>query len=184
METPSSAAAAPRELLALLQCHCGGSLGTAVESLTQTSSGQANSAVPARQPWMACISPFQVTSIYNNLIGFRICIALCACVQYKCSAVSSCACKCLTSCIRLQKIINLLYPCMTESKVPTMRGLPAERGCSDHGPNSYSVRLCHNTACTRILWNRDVNAAINILRLFLDWVDGRAKPLQFCRAVH
>ena len=72
--------------------------------------------MPARQPWMACISPFQVTSIYNNLIGFRICIALCACVQYKCSAVSSCACKCLTSCIRLQKIINLLYPCMTELK--------------------------------------------------------------------
>jgi len=22
------------------------------------------------------------------------------------------------------------------------------------------------------LWNRDVNAAINILRLFLDWVEG------------
>jgi len=32
------------------------------------------------------------------------------------------------------------------------------------------------------LWNRDVNAAINILRLFLDWVEGRSKPPEFCRA--
>jgi len=27
-----------------------------------------------------------------------------------------------------------------------------------------------------------VNAAINILRLFLDWVEGRSKPPEFCRA--
>ena len=58
----------------------------------------------------------------------------------------------------------------------------AERGRRDRGLNSYSVRLCLNTGCTRILWNRDVNAAINILRLFLDWVEGRTKPLEFRRA--
>ena len=75
------------------------------------------------------------------------------------------------------------YAFMTELKSVNVER-SACRGRSDRGPNSYSVRLCHNTACTRILWNRDVNAAINILRLFLDWVDGRAKPLQFCKAVH
>ena len=58
----------------------------------------------------------------------------------------------------------------------------AERGSRDRGPNSYSVRLRLNTVCTRILWNRDVNAAINTLRLFLDWVEGRTKPLEFRRA--
>ena len=58
----------------------------------------------------------------------------------------------------------------------------ADRGRRDHGPESYSVRLCINTACTRILWNRDVSAAINILRLFLDWVEGRTKPSEFRRA--
>ena len=62
--------------------------------------------------------------------------------------------------------------------------LPAERGRRDHSPKSYSVRLCQNRECKRILWNRDVNAAINILRLFLDWVEGKQKPDQFRRAVH
>ena len=66
-------------------------------------------------------------------------------------------------------------------KVPTC-GLSAERGRRDRGPNSYSVRLCLNTACTRILWNRDVNAAINILRLFLDWVEESTEPIEFRRA--
>jgi transposase len=64
----------------------------------------------------------------------------------------------------------------------TYARLSAERGRKDHGPESYSVRLCRNTECRRILWNRDVNAAINILRLFLDWVEGRSKPPEFCRA--
>ena len=59
--------------------------------------------------------------------------------------------------------------------------LSAERGRKDHGPESYSVRLCRNTECRRILWNRDVNAAVNILHLFLDWVEGRPKPPEFCR---
>ena len=57
----------------------------------------------------------------------------------------------------------------------------AERGRGDHGPESYSMRLCRNTECHRTLWNRDVNAAVNILKLFLDWVEGRPKPPEFCR---
>ena len=60
----------------------------------------------------------------------------------------------------------------------------AERGRRDHGPESYSVRLCRNTECHRTLWNWDVNAAINILTLFLDWVEGRPKPPEFCRDAH
>ncbi|KAL3141215.1 hypothetical protein ABBQ38_003554 [Trebouxia sp. C0009 RCD-2024] len=68
-----------------------------------------------------------------------------------------------------------------------MDGMPlpvTERGRRDHGPESYSVRLCRNTECHRTLWNRDVNAAVNILRLFLDWAEGRAKPPEFCRDAH
>ena len=54
----------------------------------------------------------------------------------------------------------------------------AERGRRDHGPGN-SVRLCRKTECQRTLWNRDVNAAINILRLFLNWAEYRAKPPLF-----
>ncbi|KAL3135720.1 hypothetical protein ABBQ38_006188 [Trebouxia sp. C0009 RCD-2024] len=68
-----------------------------------------------------------------------------------------------------------------------MDGMPlpvTERGRRELGPESYSVRLCRNTECHRTLWNRDVNAAVNILRLFLDWAEGRAKPPEFCRDAH
>ena len=58
MEMQSSAAAAARGTPAHLQCHCGGSLGTAVRCMILTSSAQASFAVPARQPWMACLSLF------------------------------------------------------------------------------------------------------------------------------
>ncbi len=44
---------------------------------------------------------------------------------------------------------------------------------SQHSLYSYGIGM---------LWNRDVNAAINILRLFLDWVEGRTKPIEFRRA--
>jgi len=33
----------------------------------------------------------------------------------------------------------------------TYARLSAERGRKDHGPESYSVRLCRNTECCRIL---------------------------------
>ena len=58
MEMQSSAAAAARGTPAHQQCHCGGSLGTAVRCMILTSSAQASFAVPARQPWMACLSLF------------------------------------------------------------------------------------------------------------------------------
>ena len=60
----------------------------------------------------------------------------------------------------------------------------AERGRRDRGPESYSVRLCRNTECHRSLWNRDVNASATILRLFLDWAEGRPKPPEFCLDAH
>lgn len=44
----------------------------------------------------------------------------------------------------------------------------------------YSVRLCTNTGC-RIGWNRDVNAARNILRVFLEANQGRQPPVAFRR---
>ena len=66
----------------------------------------------------------------------------------------------------------------------TLQNVLAERGCADHGPESYSVRLCRNTERHRTLWNRDVNAAINILQLFLDWAEGRPKPPACCRDAH
>ncbi len=63
METPSSAAAAAKEIPAHLQCHCGGggNLGTAVRCMTRMNSAQASFVVLARQPWMACLS-----LSYNN----------------------------------------------------------------------------------------------------------------------
>ena len=82
MGMQSSAAAAARETLAHPQCHYGASLGTAAEMMN---SEQASFAVPAGQPWMAyaCVSLFQVTPTSADLIGFIICIVLCACIQYK-----------------------------------------------------------------------------------------------------
>jgi hypothetical protein len=44
----------------------------------------------------------------------------------------------------------------------------------------YSVRLCTNTGC-RIGWNRDVNAARNILKVFLEANQGRARPMALRR---
>ena len=56
METPSSAAAAAREIPAHLQSHCGGNLGTAVRCMTRMNFAQPSFVVLARQPWMACLS--------------------------------------------------------------------------------------------------------------------------------
>ena len=59
----------------------------------------------------------------------------------------------------------------------------AERGRRD-GPESHAVRLCRHTECARMVWNRDVNAAINILDLALQYAYGLQKPQAFCRDVH
>ena len=47
---------------------------------------------------------------------------------------------------------------------------------------NYGVRLCNNTECNRKIWNRDVNASINILNLLLSWTRGDSKPVAFLRA--
>jgi hypothetical protein len=44
----------------------------------------------------------------------------------------------------------------------------------------YSVQLCTNTRCC-IGWNRDVNAARNILKVFLAANEGRARPMALRR---
>ena len=85
----------------------------------------------------------------------------------ECNAMSDS--KCILKCIA---VVDIAILCC------------AERGDRDHDSESYSVRLCTNTECARTLWNRDLNAAINILRLFLAWVNSEDKPAQFCRAVH
>ena len=46
----------------------------------------------------------------------------------------------------------------------------------------YKVRLCDNTECHRMMWNRDVNGSINILKLLLSWLRGDSKPAAFLRA--
>ena len=47
---------------------------------------------------------------------------------------------------------------------------------------NYGVRLCNNTECNRMIWNRDVNGSINILNLLLSWLRGDSKPVAFLRA--
>ena len=48
---------------------------------------------------------------------------------------------------------------------------------------SYAVRLCQNTECLRTVWNRDVNAAINMLNLAIAFAEGKVKPEAFRRTV-
>ena len=59
----------------------------------------------------------------------------------------------------------------------------AERG-RRNGPESHAVRLCRHTECARMVWNRDVNAAINILDLALQYAYGLPKSQPFSRDVH
>jgi transposase len=46
---------------------------------------------------------------------------------------------------------------------------------------NYRVKWCINTSCTRSLWNRDINAAINILLLFLQKCHDGSKSQRFKR---
>ena len=102
----------------------------------------------------------------------------------ECSAVQCSAVR-FTMSVLLQSQVAKAKSNLLRSVVSNNRYLTcAERGSRDRGPYSYSVRLCANTECARILWNRDVNAAINILGLFLDWVAGRAKPSQLVEFEH
>ena len=47
----------------------------------------------------------------------------------------------------------------------------------------YAVRLCQNTVCLRTVWNRNVNAAINMLNLAIAFAEGKVKPEAFRRTV-
>lgn len=55
--------------------------------------------------------------------------------------------------------------------------------CSAGRDASYAVRLCKNPQCPRMVWNRDVNASINMVQLMLAFAQGDDKPGPFCRGV-
>ena len=48
-----------------------------------------------------------------------------------------------------------------------------------HGSEIYAVRLCQNTVCLRMVWNRDVKVAINMLNLAIAFFEGHDKPEAF-----
>ena len=48
-------------------------------------------------------------------------------------------------------------------------------------PPSYGVWLCQTQSCYRVLWQRDVNAAINIMVIIAHWLHGLPKPAAFQR---
>ena len=48
---------------------------------------------------------------------------------------------------------------------------------------SHAVRLCKSPQCPRMVWNRDVNASINMLHLLLAFAQGEDKPAHFRRGV-
>ena len=52
------------------------------------------------------------------------------------------------------------------------------------GERSYHVRVCNNVLCPRSVWDRNVSAAINILYLFCNYVEGQETPVAFRRGGH
>lgn len=52
----------------------------------------------------------------------------------------------------------------------------------ESGKKSYGVRHCNNSACHRIYWNRDVNAAISILLRCIRFLLGQEEPREFLRS--
>ena len=54
-----------------------------------------------------------------------------------------------------------------------VKGMMSQRDQEGHRHEIHGVRVCPNTLC-RIVWNRDLNAALNILKIFLAMAwDGR-----------
>jgi hypothetical protein len=49
------------------------------------------------------------------------------------------------------------------------------------GKRSWHLRVCQNNACPRRVWDRNVSAAINILAMFLIYVQGQPRPIPFSR---
>jgi hypothetical protein len=61
-----------------------------------------------------------------------------------------------------------------------MEGMRVKSDADGSLKTLYTVRRCQTvTHC--ILWNRDVNAAINILNLYLAEAGGQSRPAAFCR---
>jgi len=58
-----------------------------------------------------------------------------------------------------------------------MKGYKIEEG----EPRSITVRHCQNNQCDHIVWNRDTNASINILRLYWTQAMGNKRPIEFQR---
>jgi transposase len=62
---------------------------------------------------------------------------------------------------------------MTSAIVVLVNEYKTSKGCSEcelellQKRNCFRVKRCLNSGCSRSFWNRDVNAAINILKLFL-----------------
>ena len=48
---------------------------------------------------------------------------------------------------------------------------------------SYALRVCKNVNCQRKVWDQNVSASINILKLFLHYVKGENRPAAFCRSL-
>lgn len=59
--------------------------------------------------------------------------------------------------------------------------LRAMEGKLQNGERSHGVRCCENNTCPRIFWNRDINAAINILQKCLRFLRQEEDPPQFSR---
>jgi hypothetical protein len=58
-----------------------------------------------------------------------------------------------------------------------MQGLPDPAT----GKRSWHLRVCQNNECPRRIWDRNVSAAINILNLFVNYAEGKPRPIPFRR---
>jgi hypothetical protein len=74
-------------------------------------------------------------------------------------------------CSCYQQLHRVAYP----------RNKPDDEEGSHHFTYPHSVRRCTNNECYRMVWNRDVNAAINILSLWLLGYVGDPIPKRFIR---
>ncbi|GAQ92330.1 hypothetical protein KFL_009820010 [Klebsormidium nitens] len=76
---------------------------------------------------------------------------------------------------------KLHFDCKTQ-----LRNQYSEKRCKDGAVKTFkvhSVLHCINSGCHGMTVNRDVNAARNILRLLRLRLEGRTRPVEFCRSV-